>query len=86
MTECYCKDNALYNGSKGKRPPDTVKSHSHVSQQHGKRNSGTGQDNADDTAEFGHSKTGQSTDGHQLNGHKRLAETNDDQVMYGNSK
>lgn len=37
-------------------------------------------------AEFGHSKTGQSTDGHQLNGHKRLAETNDDQVIYGNSK
>ena len=47
MPEGQCKDNTFHYRCKGKCPPDTIKAHSHMSQQHGKRNSGTGQDNAD---------------------------------------
>ena len=57
-----------------------------MSQQHGKRDSGPCQDNTDDTAELGHTKAGQCTDGHQLNGHESLTEADDDQVIYRNPK
>lgn len=86
MPECQCKDNTFHYRCKGKCPPDTIKSHSRMSQQHSQWNSGTSQDNTDDTAELRHSKAGQRTDGHKLDSHKSFTETDDSQVIYGNSK
>ena len=86
MPEGQCKDNTFHYRCKGKCPPDTIKAHSHMSQQHGKRYSGPCQNNTDDTAELGHTKAGQCTDGHQLNGHESLTEADDDQVIYRNPK
>ena len=50
MPEGQCEYNPLYNGSKGKSPPDTAKSHFRMGEDKSQRNSRTGQQDADDTA------------------------------------
>ena len=47
-------------------PPYTIQTEAGLSEDHGKWDSGTGEDNADDTAKLCHTKTGKCADGHKL--------------------
>ena len=81
MVEGEVENNSFGDRGNCKCPPYTIQTEAGLSEDHGKWDSGTGEDNADDTAKLCHTKTGKCADGHKLNGHKGFAESDDDQIV-----
>lgn len=81
MVEGEVENNSFGDRGNCKCPPYTIQTETGLSEDHGKWDSGTGEDNADDTAKLCHTKTGKCADGHKLNGHKGFAESDDDQIV-----
>ena len=82
VVEGEVENNSFGDRGNCKCPPYTIQTEAGLSEDHGKWDSGTGEDNADDTAKLCHTKTGKCADGHKLNGHKGFAESDDDQIVY----
>ena len=81
VVEGEVENNSFGDRGNCKCPPYTIQTEAGLSEDHGKWDSGTGEDNADDTAKLCHTKTGKCADGHKLNGHKGFAESDDDQIV-----
>ena len=81
MVEGEVENNSFGDRGNCKCPPYTIQTEAGLSEDHGMWDSGTGEDNADDTAKLCHTKTGKCADGHKLNGHKGFAESDDDQIV-----
>ena len=58
MVEGEVENNSFGDRGNCKCPPYTIQTEAGLSEDHGKWDSGTGEDNADDTAKLCHTKTG----------------------------